>query len=222
MICMAVRLTATELKALRIKLRLKQPEIAKLLEVDRGIYKNWEIESRGGPPEKYVDQILQLEFDMVGETLDRLRGVRKIPMKKIPIAGKAAAGSGVYNVDNDDEWLSVPADMVIDGSLGFTIQGDSMMPILRENDIAVFFPSSSPSNNPGKIFLVKMPDSELRCKVIDYRADGWTLVSTNPAYEAESLGGAQVLGFLIGLYRSNEGHFRMESKFAGFRPVDLL
>lgn len=219
-------MTANELKELRERLRLRQEEMAEHLGIDRGRYKNWELPERSGPPDQFVDAILALEERLahplvIQSSSGAIVNYKIAPMVKVKVLGNIQAGEGAFNVDVAEEYQSLPASIITNNSIAFRIDGDSMMPALRQNDIAIFEPSQT--RLKGKIYLLKSSNDGLRCKQLAWRNNEWTLVSYNPSpqYPDEPLGDHAVLGIMTGLYRSIGDHHRTESRFSGITPEDL-
>ena len=150
---------------------------------------------------------------------ERRIGVKRpkaMPMKAIRVVGLVAAGDGTFNVDNEAGEIMVPANLAREDHLGWTIDGDSMMPALEPGDIAVFKESNQPRNKLA--FLVKTSKG-LRCKRMKWNVAEslWTIESLNPAYPPEPLGESAVLGVLIGYYRVNGLHEKFEANPEGLR-----
>lgn len=124
-------------------------------------------------------------------------------MKRLPVVGSASAGAGSTNVDVDVDFIWVPAILHGDDHLGKNVDGDSMMPALHENDVAVF--KSIDRIRPNRTHLIKCRD-HFYIKLLEFAEDRWQMVSRNPAYPPEPLADeAEVLGFLIGIYRIEDG-----------------
>lgn len=150
---------------------------------------------------------------------DRRVGVKKpraMPMKSIRVVGLVAAGVGEFNVDPEAGEIMVPANLAREDHLGWTIDGDSMMPALEPGDIAVFKESRQPRSNLA--FLIKTNDG-LRCKRLRWSVpdSDWKMESINPRYSPEPLGTSEVLGVLIGYYRVQGLHEKFEANPEGLR-----
>ncbi len=213
---MTDRPTAEELRAFRKRLRLTQDELAKMLGITRIRWSRYEYGHSRIP----VD--LAARLSAIESQTPYLGGGEIGPsstlfgaMATIPVAGKAAAGEGETNVDPDNEPVLVPHSLANMGVVGFVIDGESMMPVLQPGDIAVFKPNHTPRK--GYAHLVKTRDNEFRCKVIDWKQNHWTLVSLNEAFADEYLGDAQVLGLLVGRYRSAGSYEMLEADPNGLR-----
>lgn len=136
--------------------------------------------------------------------------VNGIPLAPIQVVGNVSAGSGAYTIDPDRREIFVPETLASIGGLGWVIEGDSMMPDLEEGMVAIFREHRTPRS--GMTFLIKDPnEGGLRVKTLDWRKDGWTMVSANSNYAPEILSGHELLGFLIGWYRVRGKRETMDS-----------
>lgn len=122
------------------------------------------------------------------------------PLASIPIVGTVSAGEGRHNVDSEQEQVWVPDRLAQLGSLGWIVEGDSMMPALQPGDVAVFKESRSPRK--GLCFLVKDERLGLRVKNLNWKNGEWVLESLNPKYPDEPLYMHQLQGVLVGWYRN--------------------
>lgn len=213
---MTDRPSADDLRALRKRLRLTQDELAKMLGISRIRWSRYEY-GHSRIPTDLVSKLAAVESQMSylggsdGGPSSTLFGA----MATIPVAGKVAAGEGTTNVDPDNEPILVPHSLANMGVVGFVIDGESMMPVLQPGDIAVFKQSHTPRK--GFTHLVKTQENEFRCKVIEWKQNRWTLVSLNEAFPDEHLGEAQVLGLLVGRYRSVGSYEMLEADPNGLR-----
>jgi SOS-response transcriptional repressor LexA len=130
------------------------------------------------------------------------------PLFPVPVVGSVAAGAGIQNVDPDRREVFVPQRLADIGGLGWVIDGDSMMPELLPDTIALFREHRRPL--PGYTFLLDSEDG-LQVKNLEWRNGEWTLVSLNPNYPPEPLGNRQILGFLIGWYWAKGTREKMDS-----------
>jgi SOS-response transcriptional repressor LexA len=120
------------------------------------------------------------------------------PLYPVPVVGRVAAGEDVYNVDPDEREVYVPQKLYEIGGIGYVISGDSMMPDLEENTVALFREYRQPRR--GFTYLVKSDEKGFQVKNLEWMNNEWTLVSINPAYPPEPLGNRELIGFLIGWY----------------------
>ncbi len=133
--------------------------------------------------------------------------VATMPMVPVRVVGTAGAGVGV-NADPGPETIFVPANM---GSnidrLAHIVEGDSMMPFLEPGDVGVFREMRWP--RPKKVFLLKDAGGYLIKQVV-YERDRFVGRSLNPRYEDLELDGVELVGMLVGIYRSVGSYERME------------
>jgi SOS-response transcriptional repressor LexA len=139
----------------------------------------------------------------------RLVSLAGTPLAAVPVVGRVAAGEDVYNVDPEKREVFVPQRLADMGGLGWVVDGDSMMPDLEPDTIALFREHRSPRR--GYTFLVDSPEKGLQVKNLDWLNGEWTLVSINPNYPPEPLGNRQLLGFLIGWYWAKGTRERLDS-----------
>lgn len=214
------RLTAEEAKRIRKDvLRLTQHQMARALGIENpDQYRNWEY--RNGPPEDVSNAMLRLAKAQgyVTES-DDLRPVSLLfgPMARIPVVGNVAAGPGAHNVDVDQHGIYVPASLGQLGGTAFVVDGESMMPALEPGDVAVFKEQRQPRR--GFTYLIKHPDHSYAVKNLDWSSrDGqWVLVSLNPSHPTSPLHDSELVGLLVGWYRSIGSYEKLEADPNGLR-----
>jgi len=140
----------------------------------------------------------------------------KIPLMK----SKAAATPAIIEISSDeiDGWVSISAENIpkniSERCFAFRVQGKSMEPMLRENDLVAVLPYSEPPSMdkiiPSNVYLVKIPDgfggyglSLKHINVID--EETIELVSDNKKFENKIIylqdNGFQVMGRVIWMWR---------------------
>lgn len=206
-----------ELRSIREKIGLTKSEFARKLGVQRYQLRNWEIGTSSVIDEDILSRARSLltpqsSMNPVSETFGQL-----VPVK---ILGKASAGDGEYNIDFPGEYAFVPPSLGQPDKIHLLIDGDSMMPYLKHGDIASFTRSSTPRN--GLFYLVRSEDGDVKCKLIEWRQDGWFLVSTNPAYPEEPLGQWQILGMLVAYYRHDYDYEELKFRAGGLRIENFI
>lgn len=143
-----------------------------------------------------------------------LRPLRGTPEGRIKVLGAAAAGNDPAGLP-DDDLMNVPIEMADPDYSGLFVEGDSMMPFLHPADIAIF--RDHPSERVGLIFAVRRPDNGICVKRLIFDG-GWKLESLNPSYEPVPLmPGDQLLGFLVGLVRTEGSKRTIVHDPAGLR-----
>ncbi len=160
-----------------------------------------------------VRKVLKLPASWPDE--GKLVSLSGFPLAPIKVIGSVAAGEGAYTVDWPEREIYVPQALANLGGLGWLVDGDSMMPDLQPGMVAIFKEHRSP--RPGMTFLVESPEKALRVKTLEWRNNGWILVSTNPAYPSEPLGDYALLGYLIGWYRQVGKRETLDSDPDGLR-----
>ena len=212
---MSMKPTAEQLKAIRKQLRMTQEELATELGITRIRWSRYEYGLSKIPDE--IEAKLTKLHDLSPFAASEMRPASLIfgEMAEIPVAGFASAGPGETNVDTDLEPIRVPSSLVNLGSIGFVIDGESMMPALQPGDVAVFNANNTPRR--GFTFLVRTPEHEYRCKNLEWKNNEWTLVSLNRSYPDEMLGSSQVLGILVGWYRTIGTYEKLEADPHGLR-----
>jgi phage repressor protein C with HTH and peptisase S24 domain len=138
------------------------------------------------------------------------------PMARVKIVGSASAGPGITNVDVSEDEILVPERLANLGGIGFIVDGDSMMPALQPGDVTLFREARVPI--PGYPFLIKTDSAEYKIKVLVYAAGTWNLSSLNPTYQTKPLAeGDEIVGILVGWYRSRGSRETMDSDPNGLR-----
>ena len=138
------------------------------------------------------------------------------PLLTIPVVGNASAGPGVWNVDAEASQVRVPSHLSSAGTIGFVVEGDSMMPLLEEFDTAVFKRAATARN--GHVFLLRSTDGYL-VKLLSFDRGDWYLVSLNRNYPPVPVPpGTEILGALVGYYRVRGTRELMEIDADGLQP----
>ncbi|KAA0259520.1 LexA family transcriptional regulator [Deferribacter autotrophicus] len=137
-----------------------------------------------------------------------LSGYLKIPLMR----SKAAATPYVIEISNDDidGWVCISTDKIpkniSEKCFAFRVKGDSMEPMLQENDLVAILPYSSQpdlfSLKYSNVYLVRMPDGNgeygltlKHIKVIDRNTV--VLVSDNKNYEPVTINLRETPGFKV-------------------------
>jgi len=201
------------LRAWREAKRLKQREAADMLGLSRAYYAN--LEYGQSIPERVMDELKKLGYG--DDDPDDMKRVSILfgNMARVPVVGHVSAGDGNTNVDTDEGQIWVPMSLQRLGGIGYVVSGESMMPALQPGDIAVFREMHQPYAK--FTYLVKTEDAEYRCKNLEWKNNQWTLVSLNPNFRDEPLGSGQLLGLLIGWYRSIGKYEKLEANPDGLR-----
>ncbi len=119
----------------------------------------------------------------------------------LPLVGQVAAGEPILAEENIEEYLEVPD--VIGGEMGdyiLRVKGDSMIGAgILENDYVVVRPIEDATN--GEI-VVAMIDDEATVKSFYKEKDMVRLEPANKAYKPIRTRDAQLLGRVVGVFRS--------------------
>lgn len=119
----------------------------------------------------------------------------------LPLIGQVAAGEPILAEENIEEYLEVPE--VIGGEMGdyiLRVKGDSMIGAgILENDFVVVRPIDDATD--GEI-VVAMIDDEATVKSFYKEKDVVRLEPANEAYEPIRTQDAQLLGRVVGVFRS--------------------
>lgn len=126
-----------------------------------------------------------------------VQDVRPVSMGNLRILGGVAAGYG-WQPSEDESSIPVPLSMCGPNRVGWIVQGDSMLPLLREGDIAIFEAQRVP--RLGYPNLIRSDDGNHRVKLVRHDGERYVLSSYNRAYEPEVAKG-EWLGYLVGFYR---------------------
>ena len=119
----------------------------------------------------------------------------------LPLVGQVAAGEPILAEENIEDYLEVPE--VIGGEMGdyiLRVKGDSMIGAgILENDFVVVRPVKDATD--GEI-VVAMIDDEATVKSFYKEKDVVRLEPANQAYEPIRTRDAQLLGRVVGVFRS--------------------
>jgi repressor LexA len=100
----------------------------------------------------------------------------------IPVLGQVAAGIPIEAIEEILDWEEIPSTMAATGSyFGLRIKGDSMLPDIKEGDIAIVRQQEEVEN--GEIAVVLVNGDEATVKRIKMTDSGIMLIPNNPAYE---------------------------------------
>jgi repressor LexA len=131
--------------------------------------------------------------------VDRARKMMRSP--GLPLVGQVAAGEPILAEEHIEEYLEVPA--VIGGETGdyiLRIKGDSMKDAgILEGDFVVVRPSEDANN--GEI-VVALLDDEATVKRFYREKDQIRLEPANKAYKPIKTREAELLGKVVGVFRS--------------------
>jgi len=126
----------------------------------------------------------------------------KVTPRGLPLVGAVAAGSPVLAEENIEEYVQVPAAAGgEDGEYVLRVQGQSMIDAgILEGDFVVVRPQDDASD--GEIVVAMVGDDEATVKRFFRESDHIRLQPENPAMQPIRTKDVQVLGRVVGLFRS--------------------
>ena len=132
-------------------------------------------------------------LEVVDGTLSRGRSV--------PLVGRVTAGMPVLAVENIEDYLTLPREMVgKDEMFCLRVTGESMIDIgILDGDIVVLRQQDTAEN--GEIVVAMTPDDEATLKRIFYEDDRVRLQPENSTMDPIYVENATVLGKLVALIR---------------------
>jgi repressor LexA len=142
---------------------------------------------------------LELLDRAVGSAVDSVRNVVQSP--GLPVVGAVAAGQPVLAEENIEEYVQLPAEIGgEDAEFILRVRGDSMIDAgILEGDRVVV--RKQETANDGEI-VVALVGEEATVKRFFREADHVRLQPENPAHEPIRSKDVQILGRVVGLYRS--------------------
>lgn len=126
----------------------------------------------------------------------------KVTPRGLPLVGAVAAGSPILAEENIEEYVQVPAAAGgEDGEYVLRVQGQSMIDAgILEGDFVVVRPQDDA--NDGEIVVAMVGDDEATVKRFFRESDHIRLQPENPAMQPIRTKDVQVLGRVVGLFRS--------------------
>ena len=126
----------------------------------------------------------------------------KVTPRGLPLVGAVAAGSPILAEENIEEYVQVPAAAGgEDGEYVLRVQGQSMIDAgILEGDFVVVRPQDDASD--GEIVVAMVGDDEATVKRFFRESDHIRLQPENAAMQPIRTKDVQVLGRVVGLFRS--------------------
>lgn len=157
---------------------MTQSDLAKILDVSESTVGKWILMKsipRMGIIQKLSDYFNVPKSYFLEESPPRhAKGVR------IPVLGRVAAGIPIEAIEDIDEWEEIPEAMAKNGEyFALRIQGDSMLPEIRQGDIVIV--QKQPCVESGEIAIVLVNGNDASCKKIQKQENGITLIGYNTA-----------------------------------------
>ncbi len=198
MLCMADNRIAEELKTFRAKKRFTQSELAEMLGVGRGTYKNWEL-ALNFPPASIVTKLRNLGMGSdVGKPL--------IPASQllipVPFIGMVSCSSPANWTDpfESEVFEMVPPEMGdARGRFACKVESDSMMPLLHPEDVCVF--QGHPLPRINRICLYRTDEGLATIKQVKHDGATFILHALNRTIPDVPVTGGTCFGYLVGIIR---------------------
>ena len=124
-------------------------------------------------------------------------------LSTLPMLGKIAAGTPIEAIQDDNDMVNVPKEMLSVGeSYALTVEGDSMINEGIHNGDTVIIKKTNLAEN-GDIVVALIDDHEATLKRLRKKGQSIALESANPLYETKILSAhrVKIQGKLVGLLR---------------------
>lgn len=165
---------STKLKELRKQRGLSQADLAAELEMSKSTISMYE---NGQRKPKY--ETIEMFADFFNVDIAKLLDTRRSRPNYVPIIGAIACGSPILAVENIEEYVPLPKDVIADFCL--RCAGDSMINA-RINDGDLVYIRQQPDVDDGQIAAVLIGE-ETTLKRVYKRQDTLILRPANPLYE---------------------------------------
>lgn len=163
--------------------QMNQADLASRLSVNKSVVSSWISGSRY-PRMNTMEKIANIfnieKSDLIEDKSEKeptsyhARGIR------IPVLGRVAAGIPIEAITDVDDWEEIPESMAKTGEyFALRIQGDSMLPEIRQGDIVIVH--NQPCVESGEIAIVLVNGNDATCKKIQKQESGITLIGYNTA-----------------------------------------
>ena len=190
----------TEIARMREALRFTLTEMAKRLGVPESRYKNWEY-GRAKTPKDAIAKAWALMATDQPPGVSAPKGAYSDTKVPVPYIGRVAASSSADWSDPLEADLTEPVPVhMLEGKGTFccVVEGDSMMPMLQPEDLAVF--RSAEYARVGVIVLYRHHNGQVTIKQLKHDGTRPILRALNSAYKDEPANG-KVAGILVGFVR---------------------
>ena len=124
-------------------------------------------------------------------------------LSTLPMLGKIAAGTPIEAIQDNNDMVDVPKEMLSVGeSYALTVEGDSMINEGIHNGDTVIIKKTNLAEN-GDIVVALIDDNEATLKRLRKKGQSIALESANPLYETKILSAhrVKIQGKLVGLLR---------------------
>lgn len=170
---------AENIKKIRERFDLTQDELGEIAGVSGGAVSTWErgtAEPRMGAVQRIADKLHISKSDIVddNDSPNTTHGI-SIPILNTVVAGlPLSAYEDVIGYEEVSSKLGSPDEL-----FALKIKGDSMLPVLQENDVIIVKQQSDVES--GDIAIVLINGDEATVKKVMKSQDGITLIAFNPA-----------------------------------------
>lgn len=182
------------LRLLRLKMGLKQNEVAEAIGVTKQNLYKYEKNIITNVPSDKIEALAKL-YDSTPAYImgwEDETGKAKQPLHlqdrhttavRIPVLGDVAAGIPISAIEDIIDWEEITEQLASTGEFfGLRIQGDSMAPRICDGDVVIVRQQSDAET--GDIVIVRVDHERATCKRLRKYADGAVeLISLNPSYE---------------------------------------
>jgi repressor LexA len=144
-----------------------------------------------------------------GNVLTLAKRTRSRPAKdnpavvEVPLIGRIAAGTPIEALQEEGNFIGVPADIAGSGEhYALEVRGDSMIEAgILDGDIAIILRGDTAQS--GDVVVALIDEQEATLKRLRRKGESFALEAANPAYETRIFGPdrIKVQGRLIGLFR---------------------
>lgn len=149
---------------------------------------------RRDPTKPRAIEVLNLDSDD--------KGIPQNNTISVPVLGKVTAGNPITAIENVEEYLPLPENLVTSDSNVFilNIEGDSMIEAgIFDGDMVIVKQQQTATN--GDIVVAMTEDYEATVKRFFKEKDYFRLQPENPTLEPIILDNVTIVGKVIGLYR---------------------
>jgi repressor LexA len=123
------------------------------------------------------------------------------PVQNVPVVGRIAAGGPILAVENVEDTLTLPQDLVGSGTLfALNVVGDSMIEAgILDGDLVII--RQQPVAEDGEIVAALVDGEEATVKTLRRRGGRVVLEAANPAYGPIEADDVKVLGKVVSVIR---------------------
>ncbi len=141
-------------------------------------------------------------MELLDRAVDQVKGLNPLREVGLPVVGQVAAGAPVLAEENIEEYVAVPpAAGGETGEYVLRVRGDSMVDAgILEGDYVVVRPQSTARD--GEIVVALVGDESATVKRFFHEGDHIRLQPENSRLEPILSSDVQVLGKVVGLFRS--------------------